>query len=241
MTHLSNNSRTPFARKLLTYLLIAGFVILALHLLFQALNLLVYHQQHGQFYELSNRFDFDDESSVPTWFSQLLFLMLSAGAALAAYLTADRRVGLLWTVIAVVALVFSIDEIAGLHEFFLQTLHVVFYQDAGPGSLSNAWLLVAPFVLLVTGIFIVSMLRRFPRRTMFLFTGSVIVFLIGAIGVDAFNSLVERESFMSQGLLVGVEESFEIFSLIIIVYAVADYLERMHGKALHNAWRQLRS
>lgn len=240
MTHQDNNSHTPFARKLLTYLLIAGFVILALHLFFQALNLLVYHQQHGQFYELSNRFDFDDESSVPTWFSQLLFLMLSAGAALAAYLAPNRRAGLLWAVIAVVALVFSIDEIAGLHEFLLQTLHVVFYEDAGPGSLSNAWLLVAPLVLLVTGIFIVSMVRRFPSRTMLLFTGSVVVFLIGAIGVDAFNSLVERESFMSQGLLVGVEESFEIFSLIIIVYAVADYLERMHGKALHNAWRQLR-
>lgn len=241
MEHQSTHSHTPFAHRVLTYLLIAGFVILGLHLLFQALNLLVYHQQHGQFYELSNRFDFDDESSVPTWFSQILFLVLSVGSALAAYLSSDKRVRRLWAIIAVVALVFSIDEIAGLHEFLLQTLHVVFYKDAGPGSLSNAWLLVAPVVLLVTGIFITSMLRRFPKRTMVLFSGSVIVFLVGAIGVDAFNSLVERESFMSQGLLVGVEESFEIFSLIIIVYAVTDYLERLHGKVLHNAWRQLRS
>lgn len=241
MEHTDSSSHSHFARKLLRILLVCSFVILGLHIAFQAINLEVYHQQHGQFYELSNRFDFDDEQSVPTWFSQFLYLLLAAGAGLAAYVQRDKPTKRLWAVIALISLIFSIDEIAGMHEFFLQTVHVVFYKDAGPGSLSNAWLLVAPFIVVLSGFFIASMARRFPKRTLLLFSGAVVTFLLGAIGVDLFTSLVERETFMNQGVLVGLEELFELLSLIIIIYAVADYLERNHSKAVHNAWRQLRS
>jgi len=162
---LNNSSH---ALKILYILLGSVLIVLCMHLLLQAVNLNVYHQQHGQFYELSNRFDFDDEASVPTWLSQFLYLCISVMAALAAYLLPKGSTRRLWVIIAVFAFIFSIDEIAGLHEFVLQTLHVIFYSDAGPGTYANAWLLVAPFLIIGSAWFIYSMASSFPRKTLLL-------------------------------------------------------------------------
>lgn len=229
------------ARRLLIVLIITTLVLLGLHLLLQFVNLNVYHQQHGQFYELSNRFDFDDEASVPTWFSQFLYLLIAMGAGLAAYLETNRTRRRIWTLIAVVSLIFSIDEIGALHEFVLQTLHVIFFADAAPGAFSNAWLLVLPLIVIAAGLFIGSMVRHFPRRTLLLFTSAVVIFLIGAVGVDMVTSVLERESFANQGILVGIEEMLELLSLVVIVYAVADYLERWHGETVRRALAQLKT
>ncbi len=233
--------RRTIARRILHVLLLSVVVLLGLHLFLQWLNLGVYHQQHGQFYELSNRFDFDDEASVPTWFAQFIYLLIAVGASLAAYLQPDRRTRLIWSVIATVSLFFSIDEIAGLHEFVLQTLHVIVYGDAKPSGLDNAWLLVAPVIIAVTGLFIYTMARTIPRRTIKFFSVAVVIFLIGAAGIDIVTSEVERETFLNQTFLSGIEESMELISLVIVIYALADYLERQHGKKFRALWQQLRS
>lgn len=201
----------------------------------------VYHQQHGQFYELSNRFDFDDEASVPTWFAQFAYLLIAVSASLAAYLQKVRHTKIIWSIIAVVALFFSIDEIAGLHEFALQTLHVLVYGDAKPSGLDNAWLLVAPFIIAVAGIFLYFMAKTLPRRTIAYFSLAVVIFLIGAAGVDIVTTQVERESLLNQTFLSGIEESMELISLVIVIYATTDFLERLHGKRLQAMWQQLRS
>lgn len=228
-----------FARRLLLILLATTFVLLGLHLLFQAVNLGVYHQQHGQFYELSNRFDFDDEASVPTWFAQFLYLLIAAAAGLAAYLQTGKQ-RRLWTVISLSALLFSIDEIAGLHEYVLQTLHVIFFKDAAPGAFANAWLVIAPFLLALAAGFIYLMARSVPRRTLVFFAAATGTFLFGAVAVDIVASQVYRETFLNQGLVVGLEETFELLSLVIVAYAIADYTESEFGHNIRRAFREAR-
>jgi len=64
--------------------------------------------------------------------------------------------------------------------------------------------------------------------------------MFGAVVVDIFTSITERESFLNQGVFVGIEETIELLSLVIFVYAVADYLEIKHGSRLKAAWSHLK-
>ena len=226
--------------RLLRMLLKITLLILFIHLLLQFLNLNVYHQQNGQIYELSNRFDFDDESSVPSWFSQALFLAIGVFALLAAYLQTKKAQRRLWGIIALLGLVCSIDEVAALHERVLQTIHVTFYQDASPTGLDNAWWIIAPLLLIVGGWLVWMMVRLLPRRTMLLFVVSGTTFLVGAVVVDLITSVVSREWFLNQGILVAAEEIVELLASVFALYAIADYLEGNHGTALSNAARQLK-
>lgn len=235
-----NRSEGGTARRILIILLISTLVLAGLHLLLQALNLEVYHQQHGQFYELSNRFDLDDEASVPTWFSLVLFLLISVGAAFARYLEKNKDVRRVWGLVALIALLFSIDEASGLHEFALQTLHVMFYQEAAPTESSNAWLLVAPFVLAAGLWMLWKMFQHFPRRTMILFGISGVIFLTGAMGIDLIISINERETFLNQGLMVAAEETLELLGMVMVCYTIADYIEQRHGRRFAKAVAQLR-
>lgn len=234
-------NKSLYSRKLLKIVLSFAAGLLATHLLLQYLNLEVFYQQNGQVYELSNRLDLDDETSVPTWFSYMTFFGTGCLALLAGYLQKDAVKRRLWVMIGSLALLFSLDEAAGLHEFFLQTLHVIFFQDAAPTESDNAWLLVAPFIFAVGLWLIWKMFRLLPRRTVVLFAVSGVIFLSGAVIVDLLTSVTDRETFTNQGLMVGAEEGMELFGSVIALYAVANYLEIYHGPVLTRAFRQLRA
>ena len=234
-----NKTKLIYASHLLKMLLGVTLLLLCAHITLQYINWEVFYQQNGLAYELANRFDLDDESSVATWFSQLLFLAIGLGAALAAYLQPSMPLRRLWQTIAAAGLLFSIDEGAGLHEFVLQSLHVLFYKDASPTSSNNAWLLVAPFIFLAAGWLVWRMARLLPKRTILLFTAAIATFLVGAIGVDMLTSIVDRETFLNQGVLTAVEETLELLASVFVVYALADYLETHHRLELQSAFKQL--
>lgn len=230
----------PIAKRVLGVLLLVVFGIVITHLFLQYQNLNVFYQQNGQIYEISNRFDMDDESSVPTWLAQALFLAIATVAFLAAWLDSKKPISRLWFAIGWVGLVFSLDEIATLHEHVLQSLHVLFFADAAAANLSNAWLVITPFVLGVCGLVFVWMTRVLPRRTLLLFAASGVLFLSGAILVDIPGSTTGRESFMNQGILVAIEETLELLAAVLALFALADYTERTHGKRLKRAVDSLR-
>ncbi|HYF96808.1 MAG TPA: hypothetical protein VD947_02080 [Patescibacteria group bacterium] len=240
MSRTREKIKRSVAIRILWVLLSVTFIITATHLLFQYLNLAVFYQQVGQFYELSNRFDFDDESSVPTWFSQLLFLAIGVSALFAAYLQKDKAPRRLWSIIAGIGLVFSLDEISGLHERVLQSIHVLLFQDAGPTKLANAWWVVLPFVLIICGWLIWQIARLLPTRTLFIFVLSGFVFLSGAVLIDLFTSVASRETFLNQGVYVAIEETLELIGTIIALYAILDYLETNYHTTIANAIRQLK-
>lgn len=237
----SEGHKQKFAKRLLYFLLVVTAVVVMVHFVLQYLNLEVFYQQNGQIYELSNRFDLDDESSLPTWLSQFLFLAISAAAALTAFLQKRKRPRFLWILIAVLGLLFSIDEIATLHERLLQTIHVAFFQDNAPTSSDNAWLVLAPFIMLA-GLWVLWMLwRTLPKRTIGLFVMAGLVFVGGAVLVDLIANTSERETFLNQGLLVGLEESMEMFGCVVAFYAIADYLESSYFEPIHGAVGRLKA
>ena len=225
---------------LLKILVLTTLFLLGMHLLLQYLNWEVFYQQNGFVYELANRFDLDDEASVPTWFSQVMFLFIGTGAAWTAFLSRTVAIRRLWQLIAVIGVLLSIDEISGLHELFLQSLHNLFFRDAAPTSLNNAWLIVAPFILLAVTLFIWKVAKLLPKRTILLFVGAISIFLVGAIFVDLLASIVERESFLNQGLLIAAEETLELFGIVTVLYAIADYIETQHVSQIKSLFKHLR-
>jgi len=233
-------TKKPIATKILFILLSIGFLLFLTHLALQYLNIVVHYQQVGSIYELSNRFDLDDESSVPTWFSQALFLVLSVVAFFAAYLQTEKSKKFTWSVIGLIGLIFSIDEVASLHEYVLQLIHVQFFQDSTATAYDNAWLFVAPFLIVIFGWLVWVMSRSLPKRTVMLFALSGVLILTGAVFIDLLAVVEERETFLNQGVIVSLEELLEILGVIIAVYATVDFLERRHKQAISESLRALR-
>lgn len=226
-----NMPQRSWSSKLLWILLSAVAILAILHLTMQYLNLEVFYQQNGLAYELSNRLDLDDESSIPTGYSLVLFLLISATAVLAAFLETGKAHKRLWKLFATSGILFSIDEASGIHEFLLQTLHVLFYKDAAPTGSNNAWLLVVPIILVVGVWLIWKMVKLLPLRTVALFAVAGITFLTGAIGIDLLISINERETFLNQGIMVAIEETLELLGASTALYALANYLEiKFHNR-----------
>lgn len=230
-----------YSRKLLFWLV--GIILLmgCVHLFMQYLNFEVYNEKHGAIYELSNRFDFDDEASVMTWLAQFQFLLLAAACFFAASLEKIRALRLLWITAGSASVAFSIDETATLHEFVLQRIHVAFYQDAEPTLLSNSWIIVLPLILLIGYILAKIMFRYLPKRTIGLISVGSIIFVTGAVIVDLVTQGTPGRPFISQGIFVAIEEICEFLGLAIVIYAVTSYIEQVYGKTVGRAVKQLRS
>jgi len=235
---LSKSKR--YSRRILFWLLGIILVLTSIHIGLQYLNWEVYNEKNGAVYELANRFDFDDEASVMTWIAQFQFVLLAALCVFASYLEKHKTIKALWLLPAAVAFAFSIDETATLHEFILQRIHVAFYQDAGPTLLSNSWVIVLPFIIILAVLIARKMFQYLPRRTIGLMCIGGIVFISGAVVVDIITSGVTESPFISQGLFVAVEESSELIGVAVVIYAVASYIEQVHRQKIAAALQQLK-
>jgi hypothetical protein len=237
MTKPANN-KLPSLIILRTALWAIG-VLVVLHLLLQYLNLQIYNEANGRIFELSNRLDLDDETSVPSWFSQVLLLAIGLAAGLAAYLQTKKGLRWIWGSIASLSIIMSLDEAASLHEHSLQTLHVYVFKEAIPTVTQNAWLLVLPIVLAFAVASGYVLFKYFPRRTSKLFILGGAIFLTGAVAVDVLSSGVPPKSFAHQGIMVGIEESLELIGSAVILYAIVDYIERFRSKELASKLRRV--
>ena len=221
--------------------LIGTVLVLALvHLLLQHLNLNVYQELNGRVYELSNRVDFDDEVSVPTWFSQALFLAISGGAFLLSYMQKAPTARRLWAFLGLVALLLSIDEVGALHELLLQTIHLLLFGETGPTIVANAWLALLPIIIGAAAITFWAMLKHVPMRTIRLFMIGGVVFIVGAIFIDIVTTSDNVNTFYNKGILVAIEESLELLGVSTILYAIIDYIETVYKANITNALKKLK-
>lgn len=198
------------------------------------------NDQYGAFYELTNRFDFDDEASIPTWLSQFIFLLISGVALLLAYIEKQKSTKAIWYSVAVVALLGSLDEVATLHENILQSLHIFFIAESTPKILANAWVLIIPFLLLAIGVFILKAVRILPRKTLQKLVVALSLYFTGAIIIDILtSSLVASNGFFRQGVMVAIEEMLELSGQILALYALGDYADSKFGHKLRRAKNEL--
>jgi hypothetical protein len=219
------------AKKLLVILLVCAGTLCAVHLLLQYINLELLDEKFGPFFELTNRFDLDDEVSVPTWISQIYYLLLSTAAFLASKFAVKKAQTRLWITIALIALFGSLDEGAGLHELALQSVHNVYFVDQAPSIFANAWWVVLPLISIGFLLLLMQVKKQFDNTTLILFTFSSLVFITGAVIVDLLTTSTAG-GFLVQGVMVAIEEGFELIGLSVAIYAVIRHIETYHPKEL---------
>lgn len=230
---------SPYATKILFTLITGVFIIFLIHIALKFISVVIFKEQHGSFYELSARFDVNDENSVPQWFSQLLFLAVGLSSFLAAYLNTQRSARTFWSVVGSIGVILSLDDVATLHEYLLQNLHNTFFLDTKSSFFVNAWLLLLPFLLLIGAALAWWASRVLPRRTMVIIVIGGASYILGKIFMDSLANNV-NDMFIDRGIMQGLEKLFQYGGISLVLYGVLDYLERQHGDAIQRAIRQLK-
>lgn len=173
-------------------------------------------------------FFLDYEANVPTWFSSSILLISSALLAvitLAKRAAADRYT-LHWGILALGFLYLSLDEAAVLHEMAIVPMQTLF--DLG-GLFYYGWIIPALLVLVVLLVMYLRFFLHFQGRTRWLFLAAGLIYVGGAIGVEAISGQY-AEQFGEVGLIydliITVEELFEMSGVVLFIYALLDYLSK---------------
>lgn len=213
-------------RRLTVALATAAALLIILHLFFYVLS---DGAGQGWLFNLAGRFNVDQESSLPTWFSQIL-LFTAAGIAFFIART-DESLGLrkYWYLVAAIMVLLSIDEGSSFHE----TLGVWVGQHLGwqlsfGFAVLRDWVLLALIAAIIVGLLLWRFILLLPARTRILLALSASLFIGGALIVETLHFTtfqIEYGSF-SQVVSNAIEEGFEMFGVITLIYALASYAAR---------------
>lgn len=184
---------------------------------------------------LSNLFNLDTEQTIPTWYSSMQWFC--AGAMFASFAShawhRHMRGALCITALALACLVFSVDEIAEIHE------RLGFAADAlmsgGTRNDSALWSTgLWPFLIGIPAITAIAVvvrgtrhifLARAPRALVLLIVGFIVMFT-GAVGVELVANFVSADkhsaAFLAQ---VVVEETMEMLGVTLIAWSAFSLLE----------------
>lgn len=168
--------------------------------------------------------DLGSEQSFSTLFSSFI-LLLSSAICLVLFLVKPldgRYKG--WLGLAVIFCFLSVDESVSLHE----KVGFIFSNKLGLDFFTYAWILPYSVLLVMFSLSYIKFLFSLPFRFRRLFLLSAFVYLLGAVGVEALEGIfvddiggVESLPYL---LMVLVEESLEIFGIIIFVNSLLLYL-----------------
>jgi hypothetical protein len=170
--------------------------------------------------------DLDGEEDLSTWYSSVQWFCVGA----VFWVFAERNVvrvhirSWLLVLLPVIFLTFSLDEVAGIHEFLGHESDALFpsgRRDASPFSTTGLWFLAIgiPFVILFAAL-IVSLrplLARSRRAAKLLLVG-MSLFLLAAVGVEALSNFVTPGSFAGM-IQVVVEELTEMVAATLVMWS----------------------
>jgi hypothetical protein len=182
---------------------------------------------------LLERFNVDQETAVPTWFSSLLLL----GIAVVAFVLArtDRAEGSTryrwWYAAAGVMLALAIDEAAAVHEVTFDVMQRWFGIASGP--LLFAWVIPAGIAaIVVIGVFLRFFLGL-PGEIRLTAGIGTAVFLAGALGMQMVKGALiydltpnDSGGSLPIDLLSGLEEALELAGAILVLRALLLHLAR---------------
>lgn len=165
--------------------------------------------------------DLDAEANIPTWFSSIILLMCAPLLALIAMRTkraGGRFVGH-WWILSGTFVVLSIDELAQLHEH-LGRLHSVWNTH---GLLYFAWVIPASLAVAVMGLAYLPFLAHLPPATRRRFICAGLVYVGGALGVEAISGWRAETmgmNNMTHSLIATVEEVMEMSGVVMFLNAL---------------------
>lgn len=158
-------------------------------------------------------FDLDEEESFGTWFSSgILFvaglLLLNQARALRPNGDSEHR---WWFVLGLAFVLLSVDEVVGMHEL----MNTLMEEDP--------WTVVGFPVLAVVGLSYLPFLWRYRGRTALLFVVAGLIYGGGAVGVEHFTD-AEVNS-LHYNMWTALEEGMEMSGVIVLIYAILDFMQ----------------
>ncbi|WP_224996849.1 multidrug transporter [Cesiribacter sp. SM1] len=183
-------------------------------------------------------FDFNGESNFPAFFSTLA-LMFAALLNLVIYRflkTNAAADSTYWLVLGLIFAFLSIDENVQLHEAIAKHLRPVLPTDFN-GFFYWAWVVPYSVVALAVAAYFFTFVLNLPKKTRTLFIASGLLFMLGALGLE----FIEGYYFKLYGLdhlinkiLYCIEELFEMWGIIIFIYALLDYARSLNIRLRFN-------
>ena len=177
----------------------------------------------------------DEERNFPTLFSVLLLAIASLSLLVATVLArAEKsRDAWRWGVLCVGFLYLAFDEGIELHERLNATLSALLHVGGSGESRTPIvfWIVRGLAAAIVLVILFWGFLRRLPARTRSLFVLAGACYLGGAALLDTIGlgwGRAHGKFNAAYVTIVTVEESLEMAGVIILIYAVLDYLARRY-------------
>ena len=219
--------------RLLTYLLGIIVVLVILSYISDVL-IYTYNLQEGgiggTMLTLLQRFNVDQEISIPTWYSVCLlfsafFLLYSITTH--PQLTRHRK---RWFGLAFIFLFLSIVEGIALNDGIGAALRFVVDVDTN-SAFRYRWVIVAIPAVLILGVLYVPLIFSLPQRIRLLIILAAGLYVGGAIGAEMLNAyMLGRTDFLLVRLVVHFEELYEMFGASIFIYALFQYLHQLDDK-----------
>ncbi|MEJ7929445.1 hypothetical protein WG922_05605 [Ramlibacter sp. AN1015] len=176
------------------------------------------------------RFYFDSEGNVPTWFGSALLL---AAALVLAVIEAVKR-GVRdpycrhWLLLALLFLALSIDEAASFHEVLIKPMVSIFNLS---GFFRFGWVVVGGLFVAAVLAYYLRFLGSLPARTRMLFLLAGGVYVIGVLGMEMVGGYFFLEGAAATGMslvpymvAMTMEETLEMAGVLLFIYALLDYL-----------------
>ncbi len=178
-----------------------------------------------------NLFNLDSEKNIPTYFATIQLLVCAVLLTIIGF--ARKKQGAKhfwqWLGLAAVFLFLSMDEFIEIHEVIgtsvqntLKTTGVFFF----------AWII--PYGLFVVGMLLayVPFILRLPSAVKWLVIGAGFLYVTGALGMEAVASYFNYET-GERGIyfvvLTTIEETLEMFGLLLFIYALLHYMDVFLG------------
>ena len=186
-------------------------------------------------YGLVAFFDLDTENNLPTFLATLLLLGAAVTAGLIAVLhrTARDPDGRRWQALAALLFLLAADEAAGFHEKLMRPTRELLGPQWASGPLHFAWVVPGTLAVLLVAVGFFRFWRRLARRTRMLTALAAALYVGGALGLEMLGG-VYAEQPCRQDLYTVVstlEESCELFGVVVGLYAMLDYLRATFGQA----------
>lgn len=195
---------------------------------------LKYHAGNDIVFGMVPLFDFYEEHNVPTYFS-CLNLLLTAALLLAIARLGEGSAGhgFPWRVLAAGFLFMSVDEFADLRHILSKLTQAVAGIDVeAVPLLSVAWTVPVAAVVAVLAVYFTPFLLRLKKVYTVNFALAGAAFVFAAIGFETIEGIhvaqnrgVRDVAFM---LMVTLEETLEIFSILYFQYFLLRYINEYH-------------
>lgn len=186
---------------------------------------------------LISLFDFDAERNIPAFFSTLI--LLSSGGLLY-YISKIEKIKInskfhrRWYVLSCVFVFLAIDELLMIHELFsglhFRAFYIKIFNIDQLGVFHSTWIIPYLILLIFLGIYYFKFIFSLPKRTMLYFIVSGTIYVTGAIGIEMIEGFLadKSEEILNSTvhfrLWVALEESMEMFGIILFIKALLDYL-----------------